>query len=160
MAGYTKITAPQVPCPKCYGAKSFAPYSHIAGGICFRCGGAGTVDESKLKPETTAPQTPATPSRWVELPGFPGKTQIVREKQQAHDAPGGFRAYFPDKVDEDGHRDPGSGGIVYFDVENGRIVNVTVTNGIGRRRGEAIAALQGALKVPARRNPRARKRRP
>lgn len=150
MAGYTKITGPQVPCPKCYGARRFAPFAHIEGGLCFRCGGAGTVDETTLKGGTVAPQTPANPSRWIELPGFPGKTQIVREKDGI-----GFQAYFPEKVDEDGDRRPGTGGIVYFEVENGRIVRPVVTDGLSRQRREALAALQGALKP--RRNPRRRR---
>lgn len=33
-----------VPCFKCYGARRFARFSHIANGDCFTCGGSGTVE--------------------------------------------------------------------------------------------------------------------
>lgn len=44
MNNTTTPTAPSIPCPKCYGAKVFQPFAHIADGVCFRCGGAGVVD--------------------------------------------------------------------------------------------------------------------
>jgi hypothetical protein len=35
-----------VTCPKCFGGRTFAVWSHYAGGLCFRCNGAGVVDAS------------------------------------------------------------------------------------------------------------------
>lgn len=43
----TKPAAKSIVCPKCYGSKVFRSFSHIADGVCFRCGGAGVVDALK-----------------------------------------------------------------------------------------------------------------
>ena len=41
-----KTETETVTCPKCFGGRSFAVWSHYAGGMCFRCNGAGVVDAS------------------------------------------------------------------------------------------------------------------
>ena len=41
-----KTETETVTCPKCFGGRSFAVWSHYAGGLCFRCNGAGVVDAS------------------------------------------------------------------------------------------------------------------
>ena len=40
------------PCPKCFGGRTFAVWSHYAGGLCFRCNGAGVVDAATLPAST------------------------------------------------------------------------------------------------------------
>jgi len=141
-AGYSRSTRPQVTCPKCYGAKRFSPYAHIAEGICFTCGGAGTVDETKERGGTITTPTPVA-SKTVTLPGF-GQVTVTRSAGSR----GSFRADFP--YDSDAY-----GGVVYFNVRDGRVVDADTDNFSPSYKGqkaEIVAGLQAALKP--RQNPR------
>ena len=38
------VTTTKIECPKCCGRRHMEEVSHIASGVCFRCGGAGVVE--------------------------------------------------------------------------------------------------------------------
>ncbi len=48
-----------IPCPKCLGCKRLATFAHIENGLCFHCGGAGTVPARQGSAGTAAPVTSA-----------------------------------------------------------------------------------------------------
>ena len=56
----TNTPADYVTCPKCFGAKTFSVWSHIAGGACFACGYGVQPDQRRrrglliVKPEALA----------------------------------------------------------------------------------------------------------
>lgn len=39
-----KLNVTRAPCWKCWGARRFNAFSHVAGGVCFACGGTGITD--------------------------------------------------------------------------------------------------------------------
>ena len=126
----TNTPADYVTCPKCYGAKTFAVWSHIAGGACFACAGNGTV----LRSSVASPATQGTPStrghRAIVLPSF-GPASVTR-----------YGAGFQLDYDH---------GMVVFDLVAGKVVNAIVSDA-PRRRGEGpklIAEIQAAVKVVA-----------
>ena len=112
------------PCPKCFGGRTFAVWSHYAGGMCFRCNGAGVVDASTLPAAQSSIKAPAC--REVTLAGL-GKAYISRDAA-------GFRA------------DIGLAG-AWFRVKGGRIADLVVSDGLRGQRAAVQAALQAALRA-------------
>ena len=49
MAQATTKQKSQADCPRCNGEGRLSFYNHILGGICFKCGGSGTVDASEVR---------------------------------------------------------------------------------------------------------------
>jgi hypothetical protein len=113
-----------IPCPKCFGGRSFAVWSHYAGGMCFRCNGAGVVDASAQTLAQSSIKAPAC--REVILADL-GRAYISR-----NDA--GFRA------------DIGLAA-AWFSVKGGRIADLVVSDGLHGKRAEVQTALQAALRV-------------
>ena len=113
-----------VTCPKCFGGRTFAVWSHYAGGLCFRCNGAGVVDASTLPAAQSSIKAPAC--REVMLSGL-GRAYISRDGA-------GFKA------------DIGLAG-AWFSVKGGRIADLVVSDGLRGQRAAVQAALQAALRV-------------
>lgn len=113
-----------IPCPKCFGGRSFAVWSHYAGGMCFRCNGAGVVDASAQTSAQSSIKAPAC--REVMLSGL-GRAYISRDAA-------GFKA------------DIGLAG-AWFSVKGGRISDLVVSDGLRGQRAAVQAALQAALRV-------------
>lgn len=113
-----------IPCPKCFGGRTFAVWSHYAGGLCFRCNGAGVVDASAQTSAQSSIKAPAC--REVMLSGL-GRAYISRDGA-------GFKA------------DIGLAG-AWFAVKGGRISDLVVSDGLRGQRAEVQAALQAALRA-------------
>lgn len=112
-------------CLRCNGTGILPTFRHIVDGVCFACGGVGTVDRN-VQIDGNRPSSPAVRSKVVDLPRF-GSVEITR-----HGA--GFRA-------------EGATGCVWFDVVAGRVANIIASDAIGRRAAEFAADLQGALRA-------------
>lgn len=51
MTATTKNATPKtMPCPRCDGKKTIEGFSHVANGVCFKCGGSGVVKFRKASP--------------------------------------------------------------------------------------------------------------
>lgn len=53
------MNAATITCPKCLGCKRLATFAHIENGLCFHCGGAGTVPAHHGSTSAAAPVTSA-----------------------------------------------------------------------------------------------------
>jgi len=127
-----------VPCPKCYGAKYFSCWSHIAAGACFCCAGNGDVEMSRaIQFGYVAPAKPSKNVKEVDLGRAFGFALITK-------VAGGFRVQWGSNAA--GER---SGGVADFRVVNGKIVDLDLSDS-PRRLGYGpalLSALQAALKV-------------
>jgi len=136
-------TTNTVECPKCYGTGTFRHLRHVADGVCFVCNGAKVVTAaqanawlaSQMKADrraSTGPVAPSQPTKTVAIPGF-GNVRISLV------APGKFYGLVSDEE---------AGALpVGFDVVNGRVVVVEVSNGLRARRAALEGALQSALRA-------------
>ena len=126
-----------VPCPKCYGAKYFSCWSHIAGGACFCCAGNGDVEMSRAVAfGYQAPAPMPKNVKIVNLYGAFGEATITRTGEW-------FQVRWGNDI-------PGTcTGVADFQVVNGKIVDLALSDS-PRRLGYGPAlqsALQAALKV-------------
>jgi hypothetical protein len=83
----------EVICPKCTGNKTIRGFGHIAGGVCFRCSGNGTILVTPEKAPEYEPVRvqPVIPTAVI---GTLGKCEIYPDRIEAMGRHGGLPVYF------------------------------------------------------------------
>jgi DnaJ-class molecular chaperone len=121
-------------CDKCLGKGYIRAFRHIANGDCFACGATGRVDAAK-QARSVAVSAPQLEGRMVDI----GIAKVWMRVCGS-----GFQAQV---IEIDDGRESRAGDI-YFEIRQGQVVDVELTNGISRRWtvAETKSALQSAYR--------------
>jgi hypothetical protein len=108
----------KVTCQKCFGTGYLSAFAHVSNGDCFNCGTTGKVEATELiKPNRGTYTAPVSKKISIDI----GTVEITK-------CGIGFKADLLETV----NGRIGSGGCVWFDVQNSKVVGLELSNGLMR----------------------------
>lgn len=66
------------PCPRCNGEGKMIAYRHVAGGVCFRCGGDGIDQDAARSAELAHDAAAAAERRAFELEQITARAELAK----------------------------------------------------------------------------------